>query len=560
MDKTHILSRISRDGTKAIIREGDSFRTMDLSTKEYASDPNSLGALIASGTWRRPTESEKSSFAVEEPVVTEEEAAEILSSEQENPDTYDFNSDYDFFATPYEGADDGVDGIYAIDPETGELYFWDNGEFTLVDVQSLDPSIPEQWILVDSDTAQYVAQWKDNCPDGETSVLIYGNSPDEKAMFDAAEAEIDWDFIATLSAVVADASGYSPVERSRNASRQRRGPGGRFARHSGDKKPVAEKDEVSNSEILKTYIPATRDLKLLNNPLNFIVDFITAASPSSGPSIGGGVAVTASGDLPKISEEAQKETREETVPSPDTAYFAIVHAKDNKAVQNLIAITKSESGAPQAWNRSNGEWKISPDLLADLQSVTPPPVVQLDEETVKVVMEGVDEYDAKQGDAEPEEVQASGMTDIVRKGYAMSDGSFIIRNSNDLTAAIRLAPEDASFELKNHIVKRARALNRMDIVPTEWRSLAVISDQPLFDSYGEVIIAAGKGNRGNAETLREYWLNGPGSKKIGWTNSEGDLTRCNRLLSRYMPGRSFGYCQMLHMRKFGKSNYKRDNG
>ena len=76
----------------------------------------------------------------------------------------------------------------------------------------------------------------------------------------------------------------------------------------------------------------------------------------------------------------------------------------------------------------------------------------------------------------------------------------------------------------------------------------------------EVIIAAGKGNRGNAETLREYWLNGPGSKKIGWTNSEGDLTRCNRLLSRYMPGRSFGYCQMLHMRKFGKSNYKRDNG
>lgn len=560
MDKTHILSRISRDGTKAIVREGDSFRTMDLSTKEYASDPNSLGALIASGTWRRPTEGEKSSFAVEEPVVTEEEAAEIFSSEQEIPGTYEFNPDYDFFATPYEGADDGVDGVYAIEPETGDLYFWDNGEFTLVDGQSLDPSIPEQWILVDSDTAQYIAQWKDNCPDGETSVLIYGNNPDEKAMFDAAEAEIDWDFMATLSAVVADASGYSPVERSRNASRQRRGPGGRFARHSGDEKPVAEKDVVSNSEILKTYIPATRDLKLLNNPLNFIVDFITAASPSSGPSIGGGVAVAASGDLPKISEEAQKETREETVSSPDTAYFAIVHAKDNKAVQNLIAITKSESGAPQAWNRNNGEWKISPDLLADLQSVTPPPVVQLDEETVKVVMKGVDEYDAKQGDAEPEEVQASGMTDIVRKGYAMSDGSFIIRNSNDLTAAIRLAPEDASFELKNHIVKRARALNRMDIVPTEWRSLAVISDQPLFDSYGEVIIAAGKGNRGNAETLREYWLNGPGSKKIGWTNSEGDLTRCNRLLSRYMPGRSFGYCQMLHMRKFGKSNYKRDNG
>lgn len=559
MDKTHILSRISRDGAKAIVREGDSFRTMDLSTKEYASDPNSLGALIASGTWRRPTESEKSSFAVEEPVVTEEEAAEILSSEQENPDTYDFNSDYDFFATPYEGTDDGVDGIYAIDPETGDLYFWDDGEFTLVDVQSLDPSIPEQWILVDSDTAQYIAQWKDNCPDGETSVLIYGNSPDEKAMFDAAESEIDWGFIATLSAVVADASGYSPVERSRNASRQRRGPGGRFARHSGDKKPVAEKDQVSNSEILKTYIPATRDLKLLNNPLNFIVDFITAASPSSGPSIGGGVAVTASGDLPKISEEAQKETREETVPSPDTAYFAIVHAKDNKAVQNLIAITKSESGSPQAWNRNNGEWKISPELLADLQSVTPPPVVQLDEETVKVVMKGVDEYDAKQGDAEPEEVQASGMTDIVRKGYAMSDGSFIIRNSNDLTAAIRLASEDASFELKNHIVKRARALNRMDIVPTEWRSLAVISDQPLFDSYGEVIIAAGRKRGGDAETLRRYWAEGPGAAKINWQNNKGDFTRCLRQVTKYLGDKAPGYCQNLHKRKFGKSNYKRDH-
>lgn len=596
------LSRISRDGKKNIVKSGDKYVVLSTEDNSIINTDTSLTPLVASGSWRRVTKDERENYVSFvpksarkdfDPVISDQEAEQILEEEtaedneeadsipdvevgeedaelSENPEVYDFNENFDFFATPYDAdqTNEYVTGVYALDPDTQELFWWEDGEFQHVNENDIDPYLPEHWILVDNETAQFIADWQDHRTDEEPCCSVFGNDPDEHGLFESSESEIDWEFIDDLSAVVADASGYSPVERSRNATKQRRGPGGRFARTPGK----TDNSEPANSdtrapEIKKTYLPAKRDIVLLPNPLNFIVDFIDGASPSSGPAIGGGVAVTAAGPadgpLPEIGKDAQEMTREDTAPSPDAVYFAIVHKDDNKAVQDLIAVTKSEKGSPQAWKRINGDWAIAPEVLADLQSVTPPPVVELDEETAQLVLTGIDEYESnkkpEEGAEEQQPIQASSFQEAVRKGYSLYDGTFLIKNQNDLFTAVRLAPENASLELKQHIVKRARALNRMDVVPSDWRTVSLVSETPLFNTYGEVITAAGGKRGGNAETLRQYWSSGKGAAKIGW-GTEGDLTRCHRKLSKYMPGRSWGYCQNLHMRKYGKSNYKKDNG
>lgn len=55
---------------------------------------------------------------------------------------------------------------------------------------------------------------------------------------------------------------------------------------------------------------------------------------------------------------------------------------------------------------------------------------------------------------------------------------------------------------------------------------------------------------GNAERLRQYWLNGVGAAKIRW-NTPGDWTRCVMHLTPYMGGRAKGFCNLLHKRATG---------
>lgn len=57
-------------------------------------------------------------------------------------------------------------------------------------------------------------------------------------------------------------------------------------------------------------------------------------------------------------------------------------------------------------------------------------------------------------------------------------------------------------------------------------------------------------NRGNAETLRQYWLHGAGAAKIAWGTS-GDWTRCVANLTPHMGVRAKGYCNLLHKRATG---------
>jgi hypothetical protein len=62
---------------------------------------------------------------------------------------------------------------------------------------------------------------------------------------------------------------------------------------------------------------------------------------------------------------------------------------------------------------------------------------------------------------------------------------------------------------------------------------------------------AGSGpGRGSAEKLRKYWTVGEGAAKIRW-NSPGDMTRCMRIMRKYLGGRAAGYCALRHREMTG---------
>ncbi len=164
-------------------------------------------------------------------------------------------------------------------------------------------------------------------------------------------------------------------------------------------------------------------------------------------------------------------------------YMAVVSQDDPQAVMDLIALTPISTGSTemQTFKRQAGQWVVDASYLNDLNSPTPPPVVVLDNATLANVIEQV-------------------------------DGS-----SQAKTAS---AYPDFSLMLP-------------------WKTTTDIA----------AIIAAVEGgldrNRGNAEKLRRYWLDGKGAAKIRW-NTGGDWTRCVRQLSKYMGPRAKGYCALRH--------------
>jgi hypothetical protein len=62
---------------------------------------------------------------------------------------------------------------------------------------------------------------------------------------------------------------------------------------------------------------------------------------------------------------------------------------------------------------------------------------------------------------------------MAESGTAMSDGSFPISNKSDLMNAIRSVGRAKNYEAaKQHIIRRARALNALDMLPEDWRNKA----------------------------------------------------------------------------------------
>jgi hypothetical protein len=73
-------------------------------------------------------------------------------------------------------------------------------------------------------------------------------------------------------------------------------------------------------------------------------------------------------------------------------YLALVSPDDPKAVLDLVAVVPKSTTmpSPMTFKRVDGKWEQDPQILADLSSPTPPPVVALDNPTYEDVLKQVD--------------------------------------------------------------------------------------------------------------------------------------------------------------------------
>jgi hypothetical protein len=415
-----------------------------------------------------------------------------------------------------------------------------------------------QIIPIDEMTADEFAHWLDSgtCEDFD----ILDTNPEERNLFTLADSEIDYDELDRSYSIIAAAGDgvYTPTERAQNANKQGRGAGGKFGSTPDTAEPAPQEEKP---KVKKAQLPV--ELPLVPDVAARISEWLSTAAEAP---------VVAAGDLPEYTEEDQAVEDAATGPTDEALYFAIVDEIDKTAVLDAVAIVKS-NGQPSAFIRSQGQWTASPDTLTMLQGSTPPAVVELpDPETVKAVLEQIDAHDsgADVTEVTDEMKPQEGEEALAASGYAMADGSYTIIDEEDLHSVVASVGTPDLF-VKAHIRKRARALNRMDVVPSEWRefTLAEIGElsasKNLYGEFGEIIVASGvpgvadtPSDFKNVAKLQAYWTHGKGALKIRW-GTKGDLTRAHRHLSKYVgPQRAWGLAQKYHKSLFGVYNHTHD--
>ena len=217
-------------------------------------------------------------------------------------------------------------------------------------------------------------------------------------------------------------------------------------------------------------------------------------------------------EAPKVTPQAESDApltpKTSDVPP---LYFAVVSPDDPRAVMDVIAMVPASatSTEPSAFRREDKQWVPDEQVLKDLKSATPPPVVALDSSVLDGVLKQVDGIDPV----------------VAGINYA------------DAIVASMWSPKAPSAE----------------DFPLDEDVFSLLSDEEYEMLSGEGLLehfaiqAAGglDRNRGNAEELRRYWTRGKGAAKIRW-GTPGDWTRCVRQLSKYMGPRAKGYCQLRH--------------
>jgi hypothetical protein len=217
-------------------------------------------------------------------------------------------------------------------------------------------------------------------------------------------------------------------------------------------------------------------------------------------------------EAPQVAPQAKSEAplTPETTDVPPL-YFAIVSPDDPRAVMDLVAMVPASatSTEPSAYRREDKQWVLDDQVLKDLKSATPPPVVALDSSVLDGVLKQVDGIAAVEASLTPTDALVASMWSPK-------------------------APTPEDFFSAEDI---------FELLSTE--DMETLSNEGLLEHF--VIQAAGglDRNRGNAEELRRYWTKGKGAAKIRW-GTPGDWTRCVRQLSKYMGPRAKGYCQLRH--------------
>lgn len=148
-----------------------------------------------------------------------------------------------------------------------------------------------------------------------------------------------------------------------------------------------------------------------------------------------------------------------------THYYAIVDATDTSAVMDLISI----SPGPVVMVRDKGQWTDGSKTLQLLTGINPPPLVELDDKTLKLVMAQIDgTYNAAA--TNPDYVESLGNEPAIEQkkkdDFAQQQAEFAARRaastaakpSNPVTAALAALHEerDSTLQLLRRAIEGAR--------------------------------------------------------------------------------------------------------
>lgn len=166
---------------------------------------------------------------------------------------------------------------------------------------------------------------------------------------------------------------------------------------------------------------------------------------------------------------------------------------------------------------------------------------------------------------------------LAEEGKALPDGSFPIVDEEDLRNAIQAIGRASDPEkAKAHIKKRAKALDKEDLVPEDWSSARAhfagidayraalergLSDTEARGDYEHAFATFAPGTKDGpgwitdpvpTARIRRYWVRGQGAAKIRW-GVPGDFNRCRRQLAKYIANPSWlaGTCANMHKEALG---------
>lgn len=161
------------------------------------------------------------------------------------------------------------------------------------------------------------------------------------------------------------------------------------------------------------------------------------------------------------------------------------------------------------------------------------------------------QYDLDDEEAEEKRAYSSEQRDqMAGSGVAMPDGSYPIRDRADLLNAIQAVGRAKDYNrAKRHIIKRARALDLVNLLPDEW------------DAGKKLDIEAKGGVPGVADTpediqsvrrLRRWYVRGEGAARIMW-GTPGSFRRCVAIAGKHMsPENAKGYCALRYKEATGR--------
>lgn len=491
----------------------------------------------------------------------------------------------DYFGRGINPDETLVDALYCMHPDE-TWYEREGGEW--VDIEH--PSDDTILIMLDPESAAKLASLVDQ---GDPQIFpfeLQSLNPHEAALVMAAIPELDFELIDRVFDI------YDSQERSVNAKKQQRGAGGRFGESGAGEddgqgkvkarlpQPMPLVPDV-NARIAQYLAEvATQRGEGPQTPVQQYNARIQTTSITTGKISSNSISAQkiATGTI-KASQLAA-ELAQNPVTDVRPLYLAIVDAVDTEAVLDVISMVPpaaGQQGDVTVFKRDKGQWVPDPNLLAQLRSVAPPPVVELTDDAI--LQDVIQQVDAATSGEEPKPQQeqqppAQPQSPPPAKPdanpdqhpipqaaslMALPDGTFLIRNADELKTAVTDFAKCAKNKkmAKEHIVKRAKALGRTDLLPEEWRNESLQELFTLWGPYGEQISLAEGGldrNRGGAEKLRRYWTKGEGAAKIMW-NTPGDWTRCVTHLSKYLGPRAKGYCSLRHKEVTGKWPGDSDN-